>query len=102
MLEHGIEQAKTVFSEAGAKVSAAHYPVKHAGWHLMGTTKMGTDRTNSVVNQHGQAHEVENLFIVDSSVFITSGAVNPVATAQALTLKFCDYISNNIERWVSN
>ncbi|ODB43103.1 choline dehydrogenase [Pseudoalteromonas sp. BMB] len=100
MLEHGIEQTKKLFAEAGAKISAAHYPVKHAGWHLMGTTKMGADKTNSVVNEHGQAHEVSNLFIVDSSVFITSGAVNPVATAQALTLKFCDHISKNIKSWV--
>ncbi len=100
MLEHGIEKAKALFIEAGAKISAAHYPVRHAGWHLMGTTKMGSNKTNSVVNEHGQAHEVSNLFIIDSSVFITSGAVNPVATAQALTLKFCDYISKNIDTWI--
>lgn len=101
MLEHGIVQSKRLFAEAGAKITAAHYPVKHAGWHLMGTAKMGSKKTNSVVNEHGQAHEIDNLFIVDSSVFITCGAVNPVATAQALTLKFCDYISSNLIKWVA-
>ena len=63
----------------------------------MGTARMGKDPETSVVNKYGQAHQVKNLFIVDSSVFVTSGAVNPVATAQAITLFACNYIRNNIE-----
>jgi choline dehydrogenase-like flavoprotein len=62
----------------------------------MGTACMGKDPRNSVVNQFGQSHDVKNLFIVDSSIFVTSGAVNPVATAQALTLRICHYISKNL------
>ena len=54
---------------------------------------MGTDPKNSVVNEWGRSHDVSNLFIVDSSVFVTSGAANPVATAQAITLFSCNYIS---------
>ncbi|WP_462163505.1 GMC family oxidoreductase [Pseudoalteromonas xiamenensis] len=99
ILKHGIDKAKEVFTAAGAKVNSAFAPVKHAGWHIMGTARMGSDPTTSIVNQHGQAHAVKNLFIVDSSIFITAGAVNPVATAQALTLKICDGIRHNFTTW---
>lgn len=102
MLEHGIAQAKTLFKTANAKITAASYPVKHAGWHLMGTARMGNDPSKSVVNQYGQAHAVQNLFIVDSSIFVTSGAVNPVATAQALTLKICNELEKNIGQWLGD
>ena len=98
ILKHGIEMSKTVFSAAGAKVISSFAPVKHSGWHLMGTARMGDDPATSVVNRYGQAHTVKNLFIVDSSIFVTSGAVNPVATAQALTLMICNYIRNNISK----
>lgn len=101
MLMHGIKRSKEVFEAAGAKVTNSFSPVKHAGWHLMGTARMGLDDKSSVVNQHGQAHAVSNLFIVDSSIFVTSGAVNPVATAQALTLKICDELSRNIKQWIA-
>jgi len=102
MLKHGIARSKELFSVAGAKVVSAFSPVKHAGWHLMGTARMGLDPKTSVVNQHGQAHSIDNLFIVDSSVFVTSGAVNPVATAQALTLKICDELRKNIKELVKS
>ena len=67
----------------------------------MGTARMGSDPKTSVVNKFGQAHQVKNIFIVDSSVFVTSGAVNPVATAQAITLFSCNYIRKNISN-ISN
>jgi choline dehydrogenase-like flavoprotein len=62
---------------------------------------MGDDPNTSVVNKYGQAHQIKNLFIVDSSVFVTAGAVNPVATAQAVTLFSCNYIINNIDNIVT-
>jgi choline dehydrogenase-like flavoprotein len=93
--------SKQVFAAAGAKVTASFAPVKHTGWHLMGTARMGDDPASSVVNKYGQAHAVKNLFIVDSSIFVTAGAVNPVATAQALTLMACDYLRRNLGQLVS-
>ena len=97
MLKHGIAQSKHLFESAGAKVTSSFAPVKHTGWHIMGTARMGRDPQTSVVNEHGQAHAVKNLFIVDSSIFVTAGAVNPVATAQALTLKICDHLCDNLQ-----
>ncbi len=101
ILKHGIDMSKEVFSAAGAKVISSFAPVKHTGWHLMGTARMGLNEATSVVNKYGQAHAVKNLFIVDSSIFVTAGAVNPVATAQALTLYACDYIRTNISQLLS-
>ena len=47
------------------------------------------------VNKYGRAHDVENLFIIDGSVFTTTGAVVPTATIQALALRTTDYIKSN-------
>lgn len=52
--------------------------------HLMGTARMGDDPRTSVVDRWGRAHDVPNLYVVDSSVFVTSGGVNPAATIAAL------------------
>ena len=98
MLAHGIDKSRQVLEAAGGKVTTAFAPVRHTGWHLMGTTRMGTDPRKSVVKPNGQAHAIDNLFIVDSSIFTTSGAVNPVATAQALTLKICDDLQDYLRQ----
>lgn len=100
MLKHGIDMSKKLLESSGARVTSAFAPVKHTGWHLMGTVRMGEDSKKSVVSKYGQAHSVKNIFVVDSSIFVTSGAVNPVATAQALTLYACNYLNNNLEKLV--
>jgi choline dehydrogenase-like flavoprotein len=97
MLTHAIDMSKQVFAAAGAKVISSFAPVRHTGWHLMGTARMGDDPATSVVNRNGQAHAVRNLFVVDSSVFVTSGGVNPVATAQAITLMATDWLARNLD-----
>jgi choline dehydrogenase-like flavoprotein len=95
ILKHGLNAAKMVIEAAGAEVTVAHAPVRHAGWHIMGTARMGNHPRDSVVNRYGQAHDVPNLFIADSSVFPTGGAVNPVSSAQAVALFICAFIKRN-------
>jgi choline dehydrogenase-like flavoprotein len=95
MLAHGIEKSKEVMIEAGAYKTISFGPVRNTGWHLMGTAKMGIDPNTSVVNQFGESHDVKGLYIVDSSVFVTSGGVNPASTLQAVALYICDKIKNN-------
>lgn len=96
MMKHGLQRSRDLFETAGGKVTTSFGPVRQTGWHLMGTVRMGDDARTSVVNQFGQAHAVPNIFVVDSSVFVTAGAVNPVATAQALTLRMCNYLHENL------
>jgi len=64
--------------------------------HQNGTTKMGTDPQNSVVDPYCKAHDLENLYIVDGGFFVSSGAVNPALTIIAMALRVGDHLKNNI------
>ena len=50
----------------------------------------------SVVNAWGRSHDVKNLFIVDGSIWVTSGGVNPTSTIQALALYIADSIKQRL------
>ncbi|MCO5317482.1 MAG: GMC family oxidoreductase [Microthrixaceae bacterium] len=63
------------------------------GWHHMGTTRMGRDSADSVVNPDCRVHEVENLWIAGSSVFPSAGYANPTLTIVALALRLGEHIS---------
>ena len=98
MLDHAVARGSDILRAAGAHEIAFESPVPGAGWHLMGTARMGTDPSRSVVNEWGRCHDVKNLFIVDGSIFVTSGGVNPTATIQALAL----YIADSIKQRLAN
>ena len=83
---------------AGAHDHRLDAPCRTAGWHLLGTARMGTDPDRSVVNEWGRCHDVKNLFIVDGSIFVTVGGVNPTSTIQALAL----YIADTIKQRLAN
>jgi choline dehydrogenase-like flavoprotein len=93
-LDHAIRNAERVLKAAGATTVIANPLLRVGGWHLMGTARMGSDPKTSVVDANGQAHDLDNLFIVDGSIFVTGGAVNPTPTIQALALRTADYICN--------
>jgi len=95
MLAHGLERGKEVMNAAGSIKTMSFGPVRNTGWHLMGTAKMGNDKENSVVDKFGQTHDVRGLYIIDSSIFVTSGGVNPASTLQALSLFICNKIKEN-------
>jgi choline dehydrogenase-like flavoprotein len=96
MLDFGIARASEVLEAAGARRVISDSPLALAGWHLMGTARMGTDPERSVVNEWGRCHDVKNLFIIDGSLFVTSGGVNPCNTIQALALYIADRIKKNL------
>ncbi len=96
MLAHCVARGKEVLEAAGAKKTVAEAPLPFAGWHLMGTCRMGKDSEKSVVNEWGRSHDVRNLFIIDGSIFVTAAAVNPTNTIQALSLYIGDQIKNNL------
>jgi choline dehydrogenase-like flavoprotein len=97
MIEHGSARACEVLEAAGAKETFVQAPAATAGWHLLGTARMGVDPETSVVNSWGRCHDVRNLFIVDGSIFVTAGGVNPTSTIQALALHVGDSIKRNLE-----
>ena len=63
------------------------------GGHIMGTTRMGTSQSNSVVDRDCRVHGYDNLFVAGSSVFPTGGYVNPTLTIVALALRLADTLA---------
>ena len=55
--------------------------------HQAGTCRFGTDPTSSVLDLHCKAHELDNLYVVDTSFMPSIGAVNPSLTAIANALR---------------
>ncbi|MFN8623797.1 MAG: GMC family oxidoreductase [Chloroflexota bacterium] len=62
--------------------------------HVLGTAVMGDDPARSVVDRWGRTHEVPNLYVMDSSAFVTGGAVNPGATILALALRAAEHLAD--------
>jgi len=60
--------------------------------HYLGTCRMGSDPKTSVVNARGRAHDVQNLFVADGSVFVTGAGVNPALTISSLATRTAEGI----------
>jgi choline dehydrogenase-like flavoprotein len=60
--------------------------------HQAGTCRFGTDPASSVLDVDCRAHEVDNLYVVDTSFFPSIGAVNPALTAMANAVRVGDRI----------
>jgi choline dehydrogenase-like flavoprotein len=92
MIAHALPIARKILETAGARNIDTQVPILNGGWHLLGTARMGLDPERSVVNGWGRCHDVKNLFIVDGSIWVTAGGVNPTSTIQALALYIADAI----------
>ncbi|WP_299731894.1 GMC family oxidoreductase [uncultured Tateyamaria sp.] len=97
MMDHSIVRITEILEAAGATQTHAVAPIEYGGWHWLGTARMGTDPTTSVVNEWGRAHDVKNLFIVDGSIFVTSSGLNPTSTLQAMALYIADQMKQRLE-----
>jgi choline dehydrogenase-like flavoprotein len=60
--------------------------------HQAGTCRFGTDADQSVLDRDCKAHELDNLYVVDTSIFPSIGAVNPALTAMANSLRVGDHL----------
>ncbi|MEW6624250.1 MAG: GMC family oxidoreductase [Bacillota bacterium] len=88
IIDKGIEKCKDIMEAADGRVE---YVVADTA-HLMGTCRMGNDPQNSVVNEFCRSHDIPNLFICDTSVFVTSTPANPTLTLMAIAQRTADYI----------
>jgi choline dehydrogenase-like flavoprotein len=100
-LERSLSRANeiqhAVLSELGVDISWTVGPADTGpAYHHMGTTRMGTDPDKSVVDPQLRTHDVANLSIASSSVFVTAGSMNPTLTIAALALKCADHISERL------
>jgi choline dehydrogenase-like flavoprotein len=62
------------------------------GGHHMGATRMGSDPKTSVVDANLRCHDVKNLYVAGSSVFVTVGDANPTLTLVALAHRLSDHL----------
>jgi choline dehydrogenase-like flavoprotein len=60
--------------------------------HQCGTVRFGTDPRTSALDVHCKAHDLDNLYVVDTSFFPSSAAVNPGLTAMANALRVGDHL----------
>lgn len=91
------EIQRAILSALGADIEWRVGPENTGpAFHHMGTTRMGTDPDRSVVDARLRTHDVANLTIPSSSVFPTSGAMNPTLTIAALALKAADHVAADL------
>jgi choline dehydrogenase-like flavoprotein len=65
--------------------------------HQVGTVRFGNDPKTSALDVNCKAHDVDNLYVVDGSVFCSSGAVNPALTIMANALRVGDHLIQRIK-----
>jgi len=92
MLAFMTDRVKESFAAAGVTKTLQQSFAPDAGWHPLGTCRMGKSSDSSVVNEWNQCHDIANLYIVDGSTFVTSSSVNPAATIAALARRAVDRI----------
>jgi choline dehydrogenase-like flavoprotein len=64
--------------------------------HQAGTCRFGTDPATSVLDTNCKAHELDNLYVVDTSFFPSIGAVNPALTAMANAIRVGEHLASRM------
>jgi choline dehydrogenase-like flavoprotein len=96
-IERANERQREILEEMGAELTWTVGPEDTGpAYHHIGTTRMGTDPTDSVVDPTLQTHDLTNCWIASSSVFPTGGAVNPTLTIAALALRVADAVHHRL------
>ena len=93
-------QASEMLTAAGAREIRPFMEENAPGLaiHEMGTARMGKDPKTSVLNEHNQVHDVNNLFLTDGACMVSSACVNPSLTYMALTARACDFAVSQMKK----
>jgi choline dehydrogenase-like flavoprotein len=97
-LERSLQFARDVLLSAGAK---RVFQTDALSTHVQGGCRMGSDPRRSVVDVHGECHEVRRLFLGDSSVIPRTLSVNPSLTIMALAARLADYLDTDERGYLS-
>jgi choline dehydrogenase-like flavoprotein len=65
--------------------------------HQAGTCRFGRDPRRSVLDINCKAHELDNLYVVDTSFFVSIGAVNPSLTAMANAIRVGEHLADRLK-----
>jgi gluconate 2-dehydrogenase alpha chain len=86
IVEHAGALWTLTSTSPGASMHGGASPVPESR-HVMGTARMGSDPKTSVVDPFGRVHEVSNVIVADSSVFVTATGYGPTLTLVALAAR---------------
>ena len=64
--------------------------------HQCGTVRFGNDPATSALDLDCKAHDLDNLYVVDTSFFPSSSAVNPALTAMANAMRVGDHLLDRL------
>ncbi len=67
------------------------------GFHQVGTTRMGNNPAQSVVDPDLKVHGLDNLYVASSSVFPTTGQANSTLLAVALAIRLASHLTSTAE-----
>jgi len=97
--KHMQETFQNIMHEMGAIYDPMEGPETNYGLeapgriiHEVGTVRMGDDPKTSALNKYSQAHDCNNLFVVDASPFVQQGDKNATWTILALSMRTSEYI----------
>jgi choline dehydrogenase-like flavoprotein len=65
--------------------------------HQVGTVRFGNDPKSSALDANCKAHDLDNLYVVDGSFFVSSGAVNPALTIMANALRVGEHLTERLK-----
>jgi choline dehydrogenase-like flavoprotein len=90
-IDESLRFARDVLLAAGAK---RVFQTGVLSTHVQGGCRMGSDPARSVVDAHGQSHDVRRLFVGDGSVIPQTLSVNPSLTIMALASRLAQYLAS--------
>jgi choline dehydrogenase-like flavoprotein len=98
-----IAKFKSLLNSVGCKDELVPFP-EYAGGkksisgvsHQCGTARFGHDPAESVLDTWCRTHDLDNLYVVDSSFFPSSGSVNPTLTIIANSLRVADHLRERL------
>jgi choline dehydrogenase-like flavoprotein len=93
----GAQFCREVLEAAGADRILWSSP---ATTHMQGGCRMGSDPATSVVDSHGESHEVRRLFVGDSSVIPRTLSANPSYTIMALATRLAEHLHADAEGYL--
>jgi choline dehydrogenase-like flavoprotein len=100
MIKDMAASAGEMLEASGAKnvKTYAHPSAPRWAVHEGGIARMGNNPKTSVLNQFQQAHDVQNLFVLDAAGFTSNPCQNPTLTIMALCVRSCDYLMGEMKR----
>jgi choline dehydrogenase-like flavoprotein len=87
-----VQEAKKMVSRAGFSIKLTRRTGIEVNSHQAGTVRAGADPAASVLDPFCKAHEVDNLYVIDSSFFPSLPVMNPALTIAANALRVVGHI----------